>query len=158
MSRNRPRQEGVELRVNLTPENRQTILLKEIDLAQDIIRRMASNSFMIKGWTVTLIVVALLLQGQARAHAFLAFIPLLVFWGLDAYFLRQERLYRELYTWIVQSRPTCDDYLFDLRTTRFADTVDSVPAVMVSPTLGWFYGALFVLVICYAATVFVALT
>lgn len=31
------------------------ILLKEIDLAQDVIKRMANNSFIIKGWTITLV-------------------------------------------------------------------------------------------------------
>ena len=53
-------------------------MLKEIDLIQDIIKRMAFNSFMIKGWAITLIVIALLLKG-AEYQVWIAFIPLLVF-------------------------------------------------------------------------------
>ena len=41
--------------------NKQTILHKEIDLIQDCIKRMANNSFLIKGWTVSLIAVVLAL-------------------------------------------------------------------------------------------------
>jgi len=37
-------------------------MLKEIDIIQDIIRRMAFNSFLIKGWAISLVVIALLLK------------------------------------------------------------------------------------------------
>lgn len=74
-------------------------MLKEIDITQDIIKRMASNSFMIKGWTITPVVATLLFKGN-KMQVFIAFIPLIVFLFLDAYFLWQERLYRELYNWV----------------------------------------------------------
>ena len=63
-------------------------MLKEVDIIQEIIRRMAFNSFMIKGWAITLVVVALLLKGT-EYQVWIAFIPLLAFWFLDAYFLWQ---------------------------------------------------------------------
>ena len=66
-------------------------MLKEIEIIQDIIRRMGFNSFMIKGWAITLVVVSLLLKGT-EYQVWIAFIPLLVFWFLDAYFLWQERM------------------------------------------------------------------
>jgi len=47
-------------------ENEQTLkeyMLKEIEIIQAIIKRMAFNSFMIKGWAITLVVVTLLLRG-----------------------------------------------------------------------------------------------
>ena len=69
--------------------------LKEIELIQNIISRMASNSFLVKGWAVTLIVATLLLDGKS-VRVYISFVPLLVFWFLDAYFLWQERLYRKL--------------------------------------------------------------
>ena len=68
-------------------------MLKEIEIIQDIIRRMGFNSFMIKGWAITLVVVTLLLKGTGY-QVWIAFIPLLVFWFLDACFLWQERMYR----------------------------------------------------------------
>jgi len=44
-------------------EDKKVFLLEEIEIIQDIIKRMAFNLFMIKGWTVTVVVVALLLYG-----------------------------------------------------------------------------------------------
>jgi hypothetical protein len=60
-------------------ESLKQYMLKEVDIIQDIIKRMAFNSFMIKGWAITLVVVALLLKGT-EYQVWIAFIPLLVFW------------------------------------------------------------------------------
>ncbi|HPP52400.1 MAG TPA: hypothetical protein PK777_05585 [Thermoguttaceae bacterium] len=128
-------------------------MLKEIEIIQDIIRRMAQNSFWIKGWTVTLVIGVLLLKGAEKAQIWVAFIPLVVFWILDAYFLRQERMYRKLYEWAVQNRPQSDEHLFDMNAYRFADQVQSIPRIMVSITLGLFYGGLAVLVVVYGLIV-----
>lgn len=98
--------------VNISLERR-AILIKEIDLIQDIVKRMASNSFLIKGWTVTLVSAALLIKGDDK-HVLLAILPTLVFWLLDSYFLWQERLYRWLYGWVIKNRPTSDEYIFNL--------------------------------------------
>jgi hypothetical protein len=46
-------------------------------------------------WSLRLLAVAL--QTGARRLSWLALLPALVFWGLDAYYLRQERAYRKLY-------------------------------------------------------------
>ena len=110
---------------------------------------MAFNSFIIKGWAITLVVVALLLKGT-NYQVWIAFIPLLVFWFLDAYFLWQERLYRKLYEWVVNNRLNTDEYLFDMNAYRFKDTVQSRIRIMFSITLGWFYGSIAILVIGYS--------
>jgi len=120
-------------------------LLKEIDIIQDIIRRMAFNSFMIKGWAITLVVVTLLLKGTGY-QVWIAFIPLLVFWFLDAYFLWQERMYRKLYDWVIKNRLKTDEYLFDMNAYRFKDEVQSRFRIMFSITLGWFYGSIAILI------------
>ncbi|MCS7304145.1 MAG: hypothetical protein NZ602_03420, partial [Thermoguttaceae bacterium] len=93
-------------------------MLKELEIIQDIIKRMAQNSFWIKGWTVTLVIGTLLLEGAEKVQLGLAFIPLVVFWVLDAYFLRQERMYRKLYEWVVQNRTKTSDHLFDMNAYR----------------------------------------
>ena len=130
-------------------ESLKEYMLKEIELIQDIIKRMAFNSFMIKGWAITLVVVALLLKGT-NYQVWIAFIPLLVFWFLDANFLWQERLYRKLYEWVVNNRLKTDEYLFDMNAYRFKDTVQSRIRIMFSITLGWFYGSIAILVIVYS--------
>ncbi len=135
-------------------ENLKEYMLKEIDLIQGIINRMAHNSFMIKGWAITLVVVALLLQGT-KYQVLLAFIPLLVFWFLDAYFLWQERMYRKLYDWVISNRLKTDEYLFDMNAYRFKEAVQSRFRIMFSITLGWFYGSIAILIVIYVVTIFI---
>jgi len=130
--------------------NLKEYMLKEIDIIQDIIKRMAFNSFMIKGWAITLVVVTLLLKGTEKYQVWIAFIPLLVFWFLDAYFLWQERMYRKLYDWVINNRLKTEEYLFDMNAYRFKDKVQSRVRIMFSITLGWFYGSIAILIIIYA--------
>jgi len=134
-------------------EDLKECLLKEVEIIQDIIKRMAYNSFLIKGWAVTLVVVTLLLRGT-EIQALIAFIPLLVFWFLDASFLWQERMYRKLYDWVVKNRWNTDEYLFDMNAYRFRTEVQSPFRIMFSLTLGWFYGSIAVLVLIYCLSLF----
>lgn len=128
--------------------NLKEYMLKEITIIQDIIKRMAFNSFLIKGWTITLVVVTLLLKGT-EYQSLIAFIPLLVFWSLDAYFVWQERMYRKLYEWVIKNRLKTDLYLFDMNAYRFKDVVQSKFQIMFSTTLGWFYGSIAILMVIY---------
>lgn len=133
----------------LDKERIENFFVEELKIIQDIIKRMAFNSFMIKGWTVTLVVVTLLLKGN-KFQILIAFIPLIVFWFLDAYFLWQERMYRELYRWVVENRLKTDEYLFDMNAYRFKDNVQPRLKIMFSITLGWFYGCIAILIIIFA--------
>jgi len=136
-----------------TKEELREFMIKEIEIIQDIVKRMAFNSFMIKGWTVTLVAVTLLLRGS-KYQVLIAFIPILVFWFLDAYFLWQERLYRRLYNWVIKNRMDTDEYLFDMNAYRFKNEEQSKLRIMFSITLGWFYGSIFILTLIYAIYVF----
>ena len=136
-----------------TKEELKEFMLKEIEIIQDIIKRMAFNSFVIKGWTITLVAVTLLLKG-GKYQVFIAFIPPFVFWFLDAYFLWQERLYRRLYNWVINNRLKTAEYLFDMNAYRFKNEEQSKLRIMFSITLGWFYGSIFVLTLIYAIYVF----
>jgi len=130
-------------------KNLKEYILKEIEIIQNIINRLAFNSFLVKGWAITLIVATLLFRGN-KFQVWLAFIPLVVFWFLDSYFLQQERLYRKLYEWVIKNRPKTDEYLFDMNTDRFKSEVQSRFRIMFSITLGWFYGSIAILIIIYA--------
>ncbi len=103
---------------------------KELDLIQDVIKRMAENSFKVKAWMMSIFggVLALAKGGlfnttetnnsvlpMAFIYLFLV-ITVAVFWYLDAFFLWTERLYRKLYAWVVKNRPNTDKYLYDLNT------------------------------------------
>ena len=72
---------------------------RPLEFLQAIITRMASNSFLVKGWAVTLCsaLMALGAREADRSFAFLALYPAMVFWCLDAYYLSLERRYRLKY-------------------------------------------------------------
>lgn len=86
--------------------------LKHLEIIQQVITRMASNSFLLKGWSVTLIAALLaiaLKEPKAKDMILVGLLPAVMFWGLDGFFLYQERLYRKLWETIAeesQSAPT----------------------------------------------------
>lgn len=121
---------------------------QELEHIQNIIDRQASNSFKIKGWTVTLVVVALLFRTN-NFQLFAAFIPLIGFWYLDAYYLRQERKFRELFDWVRLNRDDTDDHLFDMDPSRFEDEVDGTTQLMTTRSMFTFYGTIAGLLIIY---------
>lgn len=93
------------------------ILLKEIDLIEDCIKRMASNSFLLKGWAVTVISAIIGLTAKTDNWKFGSVIAILVclsFWYLDATYLKLERLYKRKYNWVIKNRPTNKEYAFNL--------------------------------------------
>jgi hypothetical protein len=120
------------------------VLHKEIDLIQACITRMANNSFLLKGWAISIIAVVLALADKAINPALLSvilLIPLFSFWYLDAFFLRTERMYRKMYEWVLEKRSKNENtFLYDLNPNRFKNSVDSIGKVMMSTTLKWFYG------------------
>ena len=73
--------------------------LKHLDFIQSIITRMNANSFLIKGWSVTLVaaILALAAENANIKYAVVAYIPVVIFWLLDGLFIAQEKQYRELY-------------------------------------------------------------
>jgi len=132
-------------------EERKKDLLKEIDLIQAVINRMSYNSFLIKGWGLTLVTLVFSLQKNA-ADLYLAFVPLLSFWLLDAYFLRQERLFRRLYVWVINNRLQTEEHLFSLNPGRFIKDEQSQLRIMLSITLVIFYGFTAFLMLLFVMT------
>ncbi len=133
--------------------DREKILIEEIKVVQDIIKRMASNSFSVKTWTITLIVATLLFKG-ANNHIFIAFIPLFAFWFLDSYYLQQERLFRQVHNWIAIYRQDNDDKLFNMNPMQFKDKVQTVLRIMFSISTLPFYGSIFIMLISYIFIVY----
>ncbi len=133
-------------------ENDIEVIHKEIDLIQNCISRMAQNSFLIKGWTLTVVAVVLALMEKNIDPIYLClvlFIPLMAFWYLDAFFLQTEKMFRKLYEWVIEARPKNNfSLLYDLNPHRFKDKVDSLHKIMWSITLRIFYGIpLFVVIL-----------
>lgn len=70
-----------------------------LNMIQATITRMANNSFNLKAWSVLIIIAIFTFAGQQGNIRCILFtnIPLLVFWGLDSYYLQLERKNRLLY-------------------------------------------------------------
>jgi hypothetical protein len=74
--------------------------VKHLELIQAVITRMAGNSALIKGWSVTLSSALIGWAAANNAHieyAALGLFPPVFFAVLDGFYLRQERLFRRLY-------------------------------------------------------------
>lgn len=84
--------------------------MQHLEMIQNVITRMAQNSFTLKGWAATLVAAAFALASKEANQWYLlvALVPTLAFWGLDAYYLRLERLFRRLYD---DTRRKADDDL-----------------------------------------------
>lgn len=72
---------------------------QHLDLLQSTIARMAGYSFLLKGWSVTLsaALIGLSAKDSRPRVALLALLPIMAFWGLDAYYLGLERRFRDLF-------------------------------------------------------------
>jgi hypothetical protein len=119
--------------------------VKHLEWILGIVTRMGNNSMLIKGWSLTV---------AAASYGFsvnrldwrltlIGMITVLGFWGLDAYFLRQERLFRLLYDYVRSDIRAVSR--FSMSVHRFVDR-DAVQYVTVarSWTLLLFYGVLLV--------------
>jgi hypothetical protein len=72
---------------------------EHLKFIQGIIARLAGNSFLLKGWSVTLVagLTALAKADSDRDIAWIAVGVVIVFGLLDAYYLANERSFRKLY-------------------------------------------------------------
>ena len=115
--------------------------LKHLELIQGVISRMASNSFLLKGWTITLVsgIGALAYTNSNRWLALFALLPTLCFWGLDAYFLQQERLYRRLYEECANNYVAPHPYSLSLDARRLHGSVPNWFVTVFSRTTVWLY-------------------
>lgn len=118
--------------------------LKHLEFIQGVINRLSTNSFLLKGWSVVL-VAALLGLGSLDDQnplVFLALMPVLVLWGLDGYFLWQERLYRLLYDQVRQKE--ISDVDFCMSPAPIVEHDKGWLSATFSPTLITFHGVLIV--------------
>jgi hypothetical protein len=97
--------------------------IKHLEMIQGVISRMASNSFMLKGWAVTLIAGIYALSGKDndKMYFLVAYIPIILFWVLDTYYLFQERLYRAMYSKVQRTEESKIDFSMVASAAEFGD-------------------------------------
>jgi len=118
--------------------------LKHLEFIQQAINRMASNLFLLKGWTVTLIAAmfALAAKESRDLYFLLAYFPTLMFWLLDGYFLSQERRFRSLYDHVRKLDESAIDFSMDTQPFKESPLRNKWSHALFSPTLLIYYGIL----------------
>ena len=125
-------------------------VIKHLELIQLVINRLASNSFMFKGWSMTLIVAITVLMVRYKLdNPFVILsilIPIIGFWVLGGYFVRQERLFRRLY----EETSKLTDTDFSMNTDRFKNESHCRrrSALRSTPLVGFYFiEAIFILLV-----------
>ena len=121
--------------------------IKHLEMIEAIIERMAKNSFQLKGWSMTLVALvgAFSSQGSDKRFMVIAFIPIIGFWLLDAFYLQQERRYKQLYKNVASKDEIDIDFNLDASlVTGNAKELERLCfcKCLFSKTIAWFYGTI----------------
>jgi hypothetical protein len=133
--------------------------IKHLDMVQAVVARLGGNGFVVKGWAIT-IAGAFLGFAITRENGWLALaaaLPTLMFWFLDATFLRSERAFRLLFEEVRSGR--AQPFFMNATAPSFLESLAggdrstvSWKAVVRRPSLKWFYGALILSAIVIAVS------
>lgn len=119
-----------------------------LQMIENIISRMGSNSFLIKGWSLTAIggLITLYIANFKHSWSYnllwFASLICIIFWIIDAYYLRIEHQYRTLYDLVRQKEEENIDFSMRLSTTN-----ESFLCCMCRPIFLLSYGLVLVVLI-----------
>jgi len=112
--------------------------IKHLEFIQNLITRMNSNSFQLKGLVITIVSALLAVYASNKNQEFIliAIAPSVLFWFLDAYYLQQERKFIGLYNDIsgVSEKPK-DIKSFEMRPDQYTGGKYLYLRVFFSPTI-----------------------
>lgn len=126
--------------------------LKHLEFVQDNINRMARNSFLLKGWAITIVSGLLVVSSKNAtfAYALISLAALALFWLSDSYYLYQERLFIKLYDYVRHLPEEKID--FSMKTDSYKSEVSQFKCFS-SDTMCLFYGGLFIVQIVIILTI-----
>jgi hypothetical protein len=129
------------------PEQR----IKHLEMVQAVIARLGNDSFLVKGWAVTIagIFLGLAVNSKKPALALVSLVPTGVFWILDTYYLRSERIFRRFYEHVRTGGDTYVPFKMDAMSPDFLNSLTEHErkkvgwwGTLVRPTLAWLYAGL----------------
>jgi len=114
---------------------------KHLEFIQSVIARMGTNSFLVKGWSVTLVAAlfALAAKDSNPEFVFIAFLPCVLFWLLDVYYLQQEKLFRDLYDSVRKHDVAVEPY--SLHTAKGWKRFRKLLSALIAPAVWLFHAA-----------------
>ena len=101
--------------------------LKHLEFIQNVITRMNSNSFLIKGFSITLITALIALASGDCNETFIlvVYFPIPILWILDSFYLSQERQFRLLYENVSNKDENSIDFSMDTSSVTRINTTDT---------------------------------
>ncbi len=113
---------------------------KHLEFIQNVISRMNSNSFLLKGWSITLVsaLFALAAKDSNINYVLISYIVLPVFWVLDGFFIATEKAYRDLYTEVSLKEES--EINFSMDSSKYVKGRNTWISGVFSKTLVLFYG------------------
>lgn len=125
-----------------TPDDKRS----HLEFIQGVINRLSSNTFLFKGWSITIIGAVFTAMIAANNNDFLWLILgiVLMFWAIDAYYLMLERGYRKLYKQVAETSSEKIDYGMNIgQFIKFSAWLEALRR----PVLLLFYGVILMIVI-----------
>ena len=127
--------------------------LKHLEMIQAVITRLGNDSFLVKGWSITVAgaFFGFSLTTREPWLAATSILPTAMFWWLDTYYLHAERLFRCLFDRVRKNDDRVEPFFMGATTDEFlrvatcaGEHVSSRREVARRPTLAVLYLALLI--------------
>lgn len=128
--------------IKTTPDDKRS----HLEFIQGVINRLSSNTFLFKGWSITIIGAVFTAMIATNNNDFLWLILgiVLMFWAIDAYYLMLERGYRKLYKQVAETSSEKIDYGMNIgQFIKFSAWLEALRR----PVLLLFYGVILMIII-----------
>ncbi|WP_373354497.1 hypothetical protein [Pseudoroseicyclus sp. CXY001] len=126
-------------------EHAESIRIAHLTMLQGVITRMGANSFTLKALSATFgsaaVAITATADNPSLYYAIAAFVPVLIFWLMDAQYLRYERAYRDLYEHVRKGE---EIEAYSLDAAPFMQDIRSVFRVALSWSVSLFYFAILI--------------
>ena len=131
--------------VNIMEEEKK----QHLEFIQNVITRMNTNSFQIKGMAITIVSALMAIYATTTnvSFVFLGIVPTLLFWFLDAYYLQQERKFRGIYNNVAGLEKDVEIKSYDMPLKKFNGWKYSFCKALILGAIPFLYGTIVCLLI-----------
>ena len=117
---------------------------QHLEFIQNIITRMNTNSFQLKGLTITIVSALMAVYATNPKVIFLlvGIPPTIILWFLDSYYLQQERKFRGVYSDVSCLKNKVIVKKYEMPIQKYNKSIDkqySYWNVLLSKTIAWLY-------------------
>jgi hypothetical protein len=117
---------------------------QHLEFIQNVITRMNTNSFQIKGMAITIVsaLLAIYASTSNEMFIFISIVPTLLFWFLDSYYLQQERKFRGVYNNVCGLKNDVEIKPYEMPIQKFQGGQYCFYKVFFSKTIACLYGTI----------------